>query len=71
MKRTEICNIEDSGKGATERVIASNPEDIGRCITGIDGDVIRAGLEADPLAPWLLGRLAERGRLSSVSRFAR
>ncbi len=61
MKLTAICIIDDAGKVVMERVVASDPVDIGQCIEGIDGAIGRIGLEAGPLAPWLFGGLAERG----------
>ena len=61
VKLTAICIIDDDGKVVMERVVASDPDDIGRCIDEIDGGVGRIGLEAGPLAPWLFGGLAERG----------
>jgi transposase len=60
VKLTAICIIDDAGKVVMERVVASGPGDIGRCIEEIDGEVGRIGLEAGPLAPWLFGGLAER-----------
>lgn len=61
VKLTAICIIDDAGKVVMERVVASDPDDISRCIEEIDGAVGRIGLEAGPLAPWLFGGLAERG----------
>lgn len=61
MKLTAICIIDDAGNAVMERVVASDPDDIGRCIEEFDGEIGRIGLEAGPLAPWLFGGLAERG----------
>jgi transposase len=61
VKLTAICIIDETGRVVTERVVASDPVDIGRCIEEVDGEVGRIGLEAGPLAPWLFGGLADRG----------
>jgi len=61
VKLTAICIIDDVGKVVMERIVASGPGDIGRCIEEIDGEAGRTGLEAVPLAPWLFGGLAGRG----------
>lgn len=61
VKLTAICIIDDAGKVAMERVVASDPEDIGRCIEEVDGEISRIGIEAGPLTPWLFGGLVERG----------
>ncbi|MBG0792170.1 transposase [Methylocystis sp. H62] len=61
VKLTAICIIDDAGNAVMERVVASDPDDIGRCIEEFDGEIGRIGLEAAPLAPWLFGGLAERG----------
>jgi transposase len=61
MKLTAICIIDDAGNAVMERVVASDPDDISRCIEEFDGESGRIGLEAGPLAPWLFGGLAKRG----------
>ena len=61
VKLTAICIVDDEGKVVRERVVASDPDDIGRCVEEIEGVIGRIGLEAGPLAPWLFGGLSERG----------
>lgn len=61
VKFTAICIIDETGKVDLERVVASEPEDICRCIEEVDGEVMRIGLEAGPLSPWLFGGLVDRG----------
>jgi transposase len=61
VKLTAVCVIDEAGQVVMERVVVSDPDDIGKCIAEMAQGIGRIGLEAGQLAPWLFGGLAERG----------
>jgi transposase len=61
VKLTAVCVLDEEGRVVRERVVASDPDDIGECIEEVGSAIGRIGMEAGPLAPWLFGGLAERG----------
>ncbi len=71
VKLTAICIIDDAGKVVMERVVASDPVDIGQCIEGIDGAISRIGFDAGPVLPGFLAALPSADFPSSASKSAR
>src|SRR5579863_9261740 len=61
VKLTAVCVLDEEGGVVRERVVASDPDDIGECIEEVGSAIGRIGMEAGPLAPWLFGGFAERG----------
>lgn len=61
LAKTALCVISEHGKILKEAQIASEPEELLRCIRQLDGSVAAVGLEAGPLSQWLHRSLTEAG----------
>jgi len=61
LETTCICIVDAEGAILVEKKAASDPDAIARVLTAAAADLVRCGLEAGPLSPWLHGELARRG----------
>jgi transposase len=61
LDETAICIVDEDGIIITEGKAASEPEDLARWIAATGLTIIRLGLEAGPLSPWLHAGLQAAG----------
>jgi transposase len=58
---TSVCVVDEIGRVIREAKLASEPAALVAFFSGVDGDVVRIGLEAGPLSQWLHEGLAKAG----------
>ena len=61
LEEVSICVVDGAGKVVREARVTSEPETIARWFSVLGLAMVRIGLEAGPLSPWLQVELAKRG----------
>src|SRR5271156_2698838 len=61
LQETAICVVDEDGIIVTEGKAASDPDDLFRWLAATGLAIMRVGLEAGPLSPWLHAGLREAG----------
>lgn len=61
LKESSICVVDGTGKMAREIKVASEPEALVECFSGLGLAVARIGLEAEPLSQWCHTALVAAG----------
>ena len=60
-KLTSICVVDDTGRRLWRGQCHSDPEQIERAVRGHAGDDASIGIETEPMTPWLVHELRQRG----------